>query len=163
MVREIDGLRALQVRVAGNDHVGIVFAEGDECALEADDLAEQRGDLIAQPESHVEGDLVIARPGSVKFRTGRNALGQRGLDVHVDVFEFGLPLERAVGDLFADLVQSLDDGLGFPCREHANLFEHRGVGHGAGDVVSPQPPVEGDGFGECGDVRARPGSEASAA
>ena len=51
-------LLALQVRVAGDDDVGVVFAEGDERALQANDLAEQRGDFVAQPEAHVEGDPV---------------------------------------------------------------------------------------------------------
>ena len=46
-MREIDGLRALQVRVAGDDDVGIVFTEGDERALQGNDLAEQRGDFVS--------------------------------------------------------------------------------------------------------------------
>ena len=74
VMREIDGLRALQMRVAGDDDVGVVFAEGDERALQADDLAEQRGDFIAQPEPHVERDLVVARAGGVEFRAGGHAL-----------------------------------------------------------------------------------------
>jgi len=54
-------------------------------------------------EPHVERDLVIARAGGVQLRAGRNALGQLGLDVHVDVFEFGLPQELRGGDFLADL------------------------------------------------------------
>jgi hypothetical protein len=41
MVREINGLRALQMRVAGNDDVGIFLAERDEGALQIGDFAEQ--------------------------------------------------------------------------------------------------------------------------
>jgi hypothetical protein len=40
MVREINGLRALQMRVAGNQHVGIFFAERDERALQVGDFFE---------------------------------------------------------------------------------------------------------------------------
>ena len=38
--------------------------------------------------------------------------------------------------------------------EHADFLEHRGVRHGAEDVLSPQPPIEGNGFGELRDIRA---------
>ena len=41
-MREINGLRALQVRVAGDEHIGIFFAERDERALQIGDFAKQR-------------------------------------------------------------------------------------------------------------------------
>ena len=113
MVCKIDGLGALQVRVTGNDDVGILLAKGDKDALQPGDFAEERGDFIAQPEPRVEGDLVVARAGSVEFRAGGNPFGQLRFDVHVDVLEFGLPLELAGGDLLADLIQASGDGAQF--------------------------------------------------
>ncbi len=121
MVREINRLRALQMRVAGNEHVGIFLAERDEGALQIGDFAEQRDDFIAQPEPHVERDLVVARAGGVEFRAGGNALGQLGLDVHVDVFELGLPFEFAGADFPADGVEAADDGVQFIFRQHADV------------------------------------------
>ena len=114
MVREINGLRALQVRVAGNEHIGVFFTERNECALQVNDFAEQQDDFIAQPEAHIEGDLVIARAGGVKFCAGGNAPGQLGLDVHVDVFEFGFPTEFAGGNFPSDGVDAFHDGAQFP-------------------------------------------------
>ena len=163
MVREINGLRALQMRVAGNEHVGIFLAERDEGALQIGNFAEQQNDFIAQPEPHVERDLVVARAGGVQFRAGGNALGQFGLDVHVDVFELGLPLEFAGGDFLADLIQAFGDGAQFILFQHADFLEHRRVGDGAGDVVPPQAPVEGNGFGELRDVGGGAAGETSAA
>ena len=60
MVREIDWLRPLQVGIAGNQHVGIFFAEAHEHALQVDDVSEQQHDFVPQPEAQVEGDLVVA-------------------------------------------------------------------------------------------------------
>ena len=162
MVREINGLRALQMRVAGNEHAGIFFAERDERALQIGDFAEQQSNFIAQPEAHVERDLVVAGAGGVEFGAGGNAPGQLRLDVHVDVFEFGLPFEFAGGDFRADGVESANDGDAFLFGQHADFVEHVRVGHRAEDVVPPEPPVEGDGFGELRDVGGGTAREASA-
>ena len=163
MVREINGLRALQMRVAGNEHVCVLFAERDERALQLGDFSEQGNDFVPQPEADVEGDLVVARTGGVQFGSGGNAPGQFGLDVHVNVFKFQLPFEFAGADFFADGVESTNDGDAFLFRQHANFVEHVRVGHRAEDVVPPEPVVERDGFGELCHVRRRAARESSAA
>jgi hypothetical protein len=99
----------------------------------------------------------------VQFRAGGNALREFGLDVHVDVFERGLPLEFSGFDFFADGVEAANDGVQFTFLQHADFVEHLGVRHGAEDVVPPQPPVEGNGFGELRDIGADFAREASAA
>ena len=81
--------------------------------MELGDFAEQQDDFVAQPEADVQGDLVVARAAGVEFRAGGHPPGQFGLDVHVDIFEFGLPLEFAGGDFLADGFESADDGAGF--------------------------------------------------
>ena len=160
---EGDGLGALEVGVAGDEDSGVLFAERDERALEAGDVAEQRGDFIAQPEPQVEGHLVIAGAGRVQFCAGGNPPGQLGLDVHVDVFQRRLPSEFARADFPADLVQPARDGIFFGPREHADFVEHGGVGERALNVMPPQAPVEGDGFGELRDLGGGSAGEASAA
>ena len=126
MVREINRLRALQMRVAGNEHVGIFLAERDERALQAGDFAEQHDDFIAQPEPHVEGDLVVARAGGVQFGAGGHAPGQLGLDVHVDVFELGLPLEFARPRFPWRWLRGRGRWRCSSClRQHADFVEHR--------------------------------------
>ena len=163
MVGEVDGLGALEMGVAGDDDIGIVLAEGDEGALEIIDFTEQAGDLVAEPEADIEGDLVVAGAGGVEFGTGGYTLGELGLDVHVDVFEFVLPTELAGGDLFTDGVEAVDDGLELGFGEDADGLQHGGVGHGAEEVVLPEAPVEGNGFGELGDVGGGAAAEAAAA
>jgi hypothetical protein len=61
--------------------------------------------LVLQPEAHRGGDLVVAAAAGVEFRAGRITGGQLRLDVHVHVFEFGLPLEFAALD-FAPISSS---------------------------------------------------------
>jgi len=107
--------------------------------------------------------LFIARTGGVKFRAGRNALREFGLDVHVNVFEFTLPFEFSGFDFFSNLIKAANDGVKFIFLQHADFVEHLGVRHRAEDVVPPQTPVEGNGFGELRDVGADCAREASAA
>ena len=116
VMREIDGLGALQVRVAGNDDVGVVLAERDERALQAGDFAEQRGDFVAQPEPHVERDLVVARAGGVEFRAGGNASVSSASMFMWTSSSSGLPLEFAGLDFAGDGFQPADDGARLPLR-----------------------------------------------
>ena len=163
MMREINGLRALQVSVAGNDYVRIAFAERDERALQSGDVAEERDDFFAQPEAHVERHLIIARAAGVQFRAGGNPPGQLRLDIHMHVFEFGLPLELAGGDFPANLFQSPGNGGQLGPGQHTDITEHGRVGEGALEVVLPEPPVKGDGFGELGGFGGGTAGKASAA
>ena len=99
----------------------------------------------------------------MQLRAGGNAPGQLGLNVHVDVFEFRLSTKFAGGDFPCDGVEAFHDGAQFLFGQHADFLEHGGMGDRAEDVVPPEPPVEGDGFGELGDVRAGAAGEPSAA
>ena len=162
-MREINRLGALQMRVAGNNHVRIFRAEFDERFLQAAKFFGKFRNLVAQPHPNIQRDLVIPRTSRVEFRSGGNALGQFRLDVHVDIFELRFPLEIAVGDFLPDLFQPFFDLRQLRFRQHADFLEHRGVGDGAENVVFPKPPIEGNGFGELRDIRARPACETSAA
>ena len=83
---DADGLCALQVRVARNQDFDVLLAKADKRPLKIADFGEQRVDFIAQPEAHVERDLVVARATGVEFRAGGHTPRQFRLDVHVDVF-----------------------------------------------------------------------------
>src|SRR5439155_13767464 len=80
-----------------------------------------------------------------------------------DVLQFRLPLKFAVGDLLADVIQSFHDGLVLLLREHADSFEHRRVGDRTQEILTPQPPVKRDGFGEPGCFKTGSAGEPSAA
>ena len=60
-------------------------------------------DLVAQPQAHVGGDLVVARAAGVQALAGvAGELHQPGLDVEVHVLELDAPLEGAALDLGDD-------------------------------------------------------------
>jgi len=49
----------------------------------------------------------------MELGAGGNPARQLGLNIHVDIFQFRLPLEAVLGDLLADLCQGLADRLSF--------------------------------------------------
>ena len=161
MMGEGDRLGALKVGVAGDDDGGIPFSESDKGALEGADLLGEGVEFVAEPESDIDGDLIIAAAGGVEFGTGWDAPGELGLDVHVDILELGLPMEGAGLDLLSDGLEAGADGLELGLGEDADLLEHGGVGDRAADVLTPEPPIEGDRFGEGGDIGGRTAGEAA--
>jgi hypothetical protein len=160
---EVNRLGALEMGVTGDENGGVFAAEFDEDVLELADLAFETDDFVAEPHPEVHGDLVIAGASGVKFGAGGDTARELGLDVHVDILEFGAPLEAISRDLLTDVIESLDDGHLFVTGEDADLAEHGGVGDGAEDVLPPEAPVEGDGFGEGGDGIVGTGGEPAAA
>jgi len=69
-------------------------------------------DLLAQVETDIGGDLVVARtPGMQLFARIADQLGKASLDVHVHIFERHRPFKAILGDLVANLLQAvLDSG-----------------------------------------------------
>ena len=76
------------------------------------------------------------------------ALDQRLLDVHVDVFELGLERKFARFDLAADGFERCADLAALVDRDQADLGQHLGMGNRAGDVVRVEAVVEADALGE---------------
>jgi len=163
MVGEGDGLAALEVGVAGEEDVSGAAAEADEGTLKLGEFPVECGDFVADPESDVEGDLVIAGAAGVEFGASGDAPGELGLDVHMNVFEGGVPREGASFDFGGDGFETLADGMTFRGGEHANAGEHGGVGDGAADVLPPEAPVKADRLGKGGDVGGGTRLEASGA
>ena len=107
-----------------------------------------RVDLVAQPQAHVGGHLVVARAAGVQPLAGvADELGQPRLDVQVHVLQRELPLERAGLDLGADLRHAALDGGEVVGADDALRGEHLGVRQAAGDVGAPQALVEADAGG----------------
>ncbi len=69
MMGEQHRLRALEMRVAGNDHVAVAEAEPDEASLQGAQAGLDFPGLVAQIEAQVERDLVVAAASRVEFRT----------------------------------------------------------------------------------------------
>ena len=77
-----------------------LFGPADERPLQ---LARARGghgvDLVADPEPQVGRDLVVAAAAGVELAADvADAVDERPLDVHVDVFQLLAELEAAGGD-----------------------------------------------------------------
>ena len=65
---------------------------------------------VADPEPQVGGDLVVAAAAGVELAADvADAVDERPLDVHVDVFELVAEREVAGGDFLMDLLQAGDD------------------------------------------------------
>ena len=100
---ERDRLRALQMREAGHDVGGMGQRLFRHRRLQAGELAAKRVDGVADPEPEVDGDLIVARARRMQAAGGRpEALGEAGLDIHIDVFERTLERERALLDFATD-------------------------------------------------------------
>ena len=161
MVGEEDRLGPLQVRVTGDDDLRVPLAQFDQRALKPAQFAQEGFDLIPQPESDIQGDLIIPGSCRVQLGGGRHTSRQCRLDVHVDILQFLFPLEAPRLDLHADAFEPSDDVLALLRREDPDLLQHGRMGHRADEVVGPESPVEGDRLGELGDFLARAIGEAA--
>ena len=137
-------------------HVAVAVASADERPLQVDQAAVDLVDRVAAPQPQVGRDLVVAAAGGVQLAADvAEAVDQRPLDVHVDVFQLGLELEAALLNLLADRLQALLNLPAFVGGEQADLGQHLGMGDRGADVVRVEPPVEADAFGELLDAAVR--------
>ena len=60
MMREKDRLRALQVRVAGDEHFQVILTQFNQRALQVVNLVGELANLLAQPHARVERYLIVA-------------------------------------------------------------------------------------------------------
>ena len=145
VVREEDGLRALQMRVARHDRVGIALRRLDERTLQVGDAAEHGERLAAHIEVRVERDLVVAAARRVQPAARlADRVGQSLLDVHMDVFERDGKVEVTVLDFLQDITKPGDDGIFIRFRDDAALGEHLRVRDAARDILAVHALVEGD-------------------
>lgn len=148
-MRGEDRLGPLQVRVAGEDHVGIGFAARDERPLQFFEQLIDLVDRIADVELEVGGDLVVAAASGVQLASDiAELLDQPALDVHVDVFEFVAERQFAPLDLAEDLIECRLNPVRLVVGQQADGGEHAGVRFGAADVDVCQPRVKADRFGK---------------
>ena len=128
VVRQIDRLRALQMRVAGNDDIHVLFAQLNQGALERAKFPGDLQDFLSQPEPQIQRDLIVARAPGMQLRARGHAARQLRFEVHVDVFQLPPPAEFSGLDFSGDAVQPVQNGPQLGAAEHANFLEHGGVG-----------------------------------
>lgn len=73
----------------------------------------------------------------MEFGPRRDAAGQLGFDIHVDVLEHGFPAELACLDLPGDGIEAAEDGLEFAASQEPSPLQHGGMSFGPEDVVPP--------------------------
>ena len=97
---ERHGLRGLQMGEAGHDGAGMLHRPLDQRVLEGGQRRIGLIDDVADIEAEIGRDLVVARARGVQPSGGRpDQFAKPALDVHMDVFERALEIERALADL----------------------------------------------------------------
>ena len=150
------GLGPLHMGVARHDGLQVGLGLLDQNLLQLQHLADDLGDLPLHVQPEVHRHLVVAGPAGVQPLAGvPDALGEHGLDVHVDVLVLQGELHLPGVDVRQDDLQTLDDLLRLVGLNDALLAQHGGVGDGAGDVLFVHPGVKGDGGVEVVDQGIR--------
>ena len=99
MMAEGDGLRGLQMGKARHHGPGMFQRAAGQRMLEGGQRRIGLVDGVADIEPEIGRDLVVARPRGVQPSRGRpDQFGKPALDIHMDVFERALELERALAD-----------------------------------------------------------------
>ena len=121
-------LGPLHVRVAGQDHVGVGSQRPTNARCRSDKPPIDLVDRLADPQSQVGRDLIVAAAGGVQLAADvAEAIDQGLFDVHVDVFQFGAERESPLLNFPADFAQRLFNLPAFIGREQANLGQHLGM------------------------------------
>ena len=99
MMPERHRLRGLQMGEAGHHGSGMFQRAGDQRLLERGQRRIGLVDRVADIEAEIGRDLVVARARGVQpARSRPDQLGKPALDVHVNVFERALEIERSLAD-----------------------------------------------------------------
>src|SRR6202008_3515906 len=124
----------------------------DEGVLEGEESAIQAVDRAARPEPEVRRDLVVPRSAGVELAGNRpQPLGERGLEVQMDVLEARVPAELAALDVAPQVREAGDERRDFVVGEDAGSAEAADVGDRPLEVVDGQRRVDVDGPAEGGD------------
>ena len=112
MVCQPHRLRALQMSVAGHQKIEVCLGLVDEDLEEGVDVGHGRMASLSRPKPHVRRHLVVSAPSRVETATDfTDGFDQGGLDVHVDVFLGGIPLELTSLDGGANALEPSHDSI----------------------------------------------------
>jgi hypothetical protein len=162
VVREPYGLGALEVGVAGCNRVDVLLRLAQQAEAELVDRVDDPPARRQRVEAQVGRDLVVAAARGVQLLARlTDLLGELDLEVHMDVLEGGVEIDRALAELLLDDLQGGDDLVGLLDRDDPLAREHAGVGDGPGDIVRQEAPVERGGRVEACRVGVEPGAETS--
>ena len=123
-------LRALQMREARHDRLGLGVGPLDQRQLQHLDLRQERVDGVAHIEPEIGRHLVVARTRRVQPpRRVADQLAQPRFDIHVNVFERARKVELLrFRSRPARAFSPVDDGVAVLVRQNARLGKHGGMG-----------------------------------
>ena len=100
MMPERHGLRGLQMGEARHDRAGMFQRPRHQRVLERGQRRIDLVDRVADIEPEIGRDLIVARTGGVQpSRRRPDQLAEPALDIHVNVLERALEIERSLADL----------------------------------------------------------------
>ena len=157
MVGEQHRLRPLQVGVARHHRLRVAAGQPQQRPLHPPQPGDGAVDGLFGIESEVEGYLVVARAGGMQPSGGlADELIQPPLDVHMQVFQGGVPGKFAVGDFRLDAPQPVGDAGGVLRADDALAGQHPGVGQRPGNILPEKPPVIVNGHGVSAEIGHTP-------
>ncbi len=138
MVAEVDGLGALQVRIAGQRPVDVLFGAPDQRRHQPCRRRLRLAPALAGIHNEVGGNLVVARAGRVQLAANRpDQLGQMALDRHVDVFVTVHEDELALLQLKLHLVEAVKQRVAVLGGDDLLCGKHLRVRARLGNVLRP--------------------------
>jgi hypothetical protein len=133
------------MRIARHQNILVDLGQSQQRRLQgAQALADFRR-LRLHIKPQIERDLIVPAARRVQLRPRRaDAFGQRGLDIHVDVFERTFPAEIARLDFSFDHREGRLDLFVLFSRQNASRGERLRVRQRTFDVVGIKPPIDRD-------------------
>ena len=143
VMREVDGLGALQVRVAGQRPVDVALGDVHERRGERLHARGGGAGRVAREERDVGRHLVVARPRRVQLPARRpGELGDPPLDRHVDVLVVGEEREATLRELRLHRVERDEQRVAVGAGDDPGAGQHPRVGARLAHVVRPEAAVE---------------------
>jgi hypothetical protein len=144
------------MRVPGQDHIEIGIAAADKSPLQVEQPRVDPIQCVANPQPQIGGHLIVAAAAGVQLPADiAEAVDERLLDVHVNVFELHFEWEIAGFDLSANLLQPAANLFALGVADKSDLCQHVCMGNRPGYVVRVEPMIEADAFGELLDAAVR--------
>ena len=153
---KVVGWAPLEVGVAGHDRVQIGLGLPDQHLLQVQDQADDGLDLLADIHPEVHRHLIVPAAGGVQpLARVPDALGEDGLDIHVDILVLQGELHLSGLNVGQDGLEAVNDLLGLVLLDDPLPAQHGRVGDGPGDVLPVHPGVKGNGGVEVVDQGIR--------
>ena len=146
MMTEGDGLRPLQVGIAGHDSIRVGFRLIRHGRSQLLDQIGYFFDFVPQIQTDVQRHLIISAPGGVEFFPHiAYPLRQHLLNEHVDILAVRINGQRSAFQVAENLCQPVRQDFRFPGSDNPLCRQHGRMGHAARDILTVHSAVKADG------------------